>query len=411
MISRLSDSTVSVDDRERLTAALAIALRVAPKARSVERALFFQLATLRVDPNSAPQELHALWKVIRSIKPLDCFEHSTQITFGYPETVNAIFLAGWLISRSQQSDVETAISGLERYLLSDSLVVTEILAVRGVRFEQEITAGGYRLVPWAQLPVSDRTWRIAERSVYGARMPDVAILRDHTISSEHQRPWNLTNTRPVPSVEPIRDVLRCISAASSAGIQMLHYWFEPPEWAPWAANFTSFGTDASRLAMPVTLDEAMIGLIGKCVDRFSDSEESCRTRLRIPLDRLNQASLAGMDFVTAAIEIGIALESLYVPSKLSEGIGYALRIRAARHTAGNSVARRATAKLVKDLYDLRSRAIHAGRFDADGKRKWLDSGVLQQVMEQGRRLVGQSLMKVILEGEPAWDEFDLGVDD
>lgn len=53
--------------------------------------------------------------------------------------------------------------------------------------------------------------------------------------------------------------------------------------------------------------------------------------------------------------------------------------------------------------------MHAGRFDAIGApRKWRDETLVHQVLEEGQRVVGQSLIKVIGEGEPNWEEFDIG---
>jgi hypothetical protein len=61
------------------------------------------------------------------------------------------------------------------------------------------------------------------------------------------------------------------------------------------------------------------------------------------------------------------------------------------------------------VYDLRSRAVHAGRFDAEGApKKWRDDALVRKVLENGQRLVGRSLVKVIQEGEPNWEEFDIG---
>ena len=113
--------------------------------------------------------------------------------------------------------------------------------------------------------------------------------------------------------------------------------------------------------------------------------------------------------VDKAIELGIALESLYAPAKLSDGIAFAVRTRAARFLGGSPDERRRTARTLRDVYDLRSRAVHAGRFDAvEASKKWRDEALVVQVLEEGQRVVGQSLVKVIQEGAPNWEEFDIG---
>lgn len=138
-------------------------------------------------------------------------------------------------------------------------------------------------------------------------------------------------------------------------------------------------------------------------------DESNQARLRVPLDRLNRSYLAGIRSVDKAIELGIALESLYAPTKLSEGIAFAVRTRAARFLGGSLEERRRTVTTLRDVYDLRSRAVHAGRFDAEGSpKKWSDDARVRAVLGAGQHLIGRSLVKVIQEGEPNWEEFDLG---
>jgi hypothetical protein len=123
---------------------------------------------------------------------------------------------------------------------------------------------------------------------------------------------------------------------------------------------------------------------------------------------LNRSYLAGFRSVEKAIELGVALESLYAPAKLSEGITFAVRTRAARFLGGPSDARRKTAAILKDVYDLRSRAVHTGRVDTEeGPKKWRDPNAVLEVLQEGQHVVARSLMKVIEEGKPYWEDFDI----
>jgi hypothetical protein len=70
------------EDRTRLVLALSRALLVAPKARSVEEGLFFQIIALRDSPESALNELRELLEVVRSIPILDLFNHAYQHALG-----------------------------------------------------------------------------------------------------------------------------------------------------------------------------------------------------------------------------------------------------------------------------------------------------------------------------------------
>jgi hypothetical protein len=111
--------------------------------------------------------------------------------------------------------------------------------------------------------------------------------------------------------------------------------------------------------------------------------------------------------VNQAINLGIALESLYAPTKLSEGISFGVRTRAARFLGGSFEERNKTVKTLRDVYDLRSRAVHSGRFDADNNKKWRDYSKVSETLEEGQRLICRSLVKIIQENEPDWEKFDI----
>jgi len=183
---------------------------------------------------------------------------------------------------------------------------------------------------------------------------------------------------------------------------------EPPDWAPWAVTRSRFGVDATGYPWSTGLDDTtIVSQVQQCAQHFLQLDESQRLRLRVPLDRLNRSYLASLRSVDMAIELGIALESIYAPTKLSEGIALAVRTRAARFLGGSLDDRKATVIALKDVYDLRSRAVHAGRFDGEGGNKWRDASRVRTTLENGQRLVGRSLVKVIMEGESDWEEFDI----
>lgn len=386
---------------------LSSALLVAPKARSVEEGLFFQIIALRDSPESALKELRELLEVIQSIPILDLFNHADQHALGQEEEIDFLFLVGWLVSRGQQVGSEHAIADLSQYLDAETLDLTEVLVIDGFKIESTISLGEHQLVPWKDLGASDTKWRVTARSLYNHAAPSAAVLRRHIIQRTHVRPWD-SPAQSIPlSIEPALDVLRCVTVVCGAGIRLLHHWFEPPDWAPWAVSFNSFGIDSTAHARPVVLSADLVPKIQHCVSRFEESDDSTRARLRVPVDRLNRSYLAGLRSIEKAIELGVALESLYAPAKLSEGIAFAVRTRAARFLGGPLDARRKTAVTLRGVYDLRSRAVHAGRFDAEGGKKWRDPNRVMEVLQEGQSIVAQSLMKVIEGGEPAWEDFDI----
>jgi Apea-like HEPN len=295
-------------------------------------------------------------------------------------------------------------------LAADSFELREILAVDGFDVDGNVELGAYELMAWSQVPMTDSKWRVLVSAHFTGSTPRAALVRRHKIEPVHLRPSDgETDYVARAPIEPALDVLRCVTASSGAGIRRLHYWFEPEEWAPWVVNRSGFGIDSTSMAWPVALDESQVLQLCSCVKHFMAFEERDRSRLRVPMDRLNGSYLARMRSVDVAIEVGIALESLHAPSKLNEGIGYAVRTRAARFLGGSLDERKGGVKLLKDVYDLRSRAVHAGRFDAGEKSKrWSDEANVRKALEEGQSLVGKSLVEIIQEGEPNWEDFDIG---
>lgn len=405
-----ADSNTMTDTEEAtLIAALECAVSVAAKARSVDHALLFQIIALRDAPDSAPKEFRELLKVVEATPALEVFNHAYQCALGHRVPVGYRFLVQWLISRGQQVGSKQAVNDVARYLDSETIKVTAILAIDGFTVERNIKLDEYELIAWENVAMTDTKWQVAARGLFGGQPPTAAVIQQLEIPRVHVRPWDSPGPNVPLSIEPAFDILRCVTAVAGAGFRLLHYWLEPEQCAPWAVNLSSFGVDSTTHSWPTVLGEAAGPQLCKTVSHLLSLDESKRLRLRVPLDRLNRSYLADIRSVDKAIELGIALESLYAPAKLSEGIAFAVRTRAARFLGGSLEERRRTAKTLRDVYDLRSRAVHAGRFDAEGSpKKWSDDANVREVLEEGQHVIGRSLVKVIQEGEPNWEEFDLG---
>ena len=395
-------------EQTTLLASLNAALLVAAKERSVDHGLFFQILALRDNPETALKELRDLLASIEATPALEFFNHARQCAIGYQNDVSFRFLVGWLISRGQQVGAEQAITDLTHYLESETIEVSSVLAVKGFNVESKIKLGVYELDAWNDVPLTDTKWRIVARSLHGNAAPTAVLVRRHEIRPIHVRPWDQQPSEILQSLEPALDILRCVTAVAGAGFQLLHFWLEPEEWAPWAVSPSMFGVDSTTMSWPIDLGEAAATQLCSSVTHMQALDESSRTRLRVPLDRLNRSYLAGLNSVNKAIELGVAIESLYAPTKLSDSISFAVRTRAARFLGGSLEERRATVKTLKDVYGLRSCAVHSGRFDADGTaKKWQDDNLVRTTLEKGQSIVGKSLVKVIQMGEPDWTSFDI----
>jgi hypothetical protein len=120
---------LTATEEATLIAALEGALLVAAKARSVDHGLLFQILALRDAPDSALRGLRELLSVVQATPALELFDHAYQYALGNQEDVDFRFLVQWLISRGQQVGAKQAVNEVARYLGSETIEVTAILAI------------------------------------------------------------------------------------------------------------------------------------------------------------------------------------------------------------------------------------------------------------------------------------------
>jgi hypothetical protein len=90
------------------------------------------------------------------------------------------------------------------------------------------------------------------------------------------------------------------------------------------------------------------------------------------------------------------------------GVGAGIRSRAARFLGGSHTERAEIADLVRDIYSLRSLAVHSGKFDgSDAPKRWRDEISVLNAIKAGQTLVGRSLVEIVRKGEPDWEKFDI----
>ena len=398
---------LSCDEVEAITIAVDRALAVAGKRRTVSLDLFFQLLHLRDAPTSALPELLALRDLLLGMESLALFRNATQCTLGHSRRLSTEFLPGWLIGRAQQTSAREAVTDLDNFLGCATLEVAEVLAVDGPDPTDAIQFGDYQLVPWRALPDSDAKWDAVASNLGAIPIPTAAVVRRHEIPSTHRFPWAPAPYEPSATLDPALDILRCVSAVTRSGYRLLHYWIEADPCMPWDLNRQSFGFDGRSLLRGASIAPRAAGEIQQTVAALATRTSADRDHLLVALDRFNLACATNHP-VDRAIELGIALECVFAPKKLSEGISAMVRVRAARFLGGNADERRKTFETIKVLYALRSQVMHAGRFGAEeSDKRWRDMAKVEQALEAGQVVVQRALLKVISDGPPDWEAHDL----
>lgn len=129
-------------------------------------------------------------------------------------------------------------------------------------------------------------------------------------------------------------------------------------------------------------------------------------KLRIPIDRWAK-SMAEENPLDQIVDLGISLESLYVPDSQGES-GFRLASHASWHLGSNKVERRKLWKEFRDIYDARSHVVHTGRLRGKFAKSSFDKA---KFVKRGQDLCWQGITSVIEAGAiPDWSDLTMGDD-
>ena len=118
------------------------------------------------------------------------------------------------------------------------------------------------------------------------------------------------------------------------------------------------------------------------------------------------------DLGDKAIELAIALETLTADGDSNE-VSHKVKIRATKILGGDGAARARNAKLISETYNIRSKQMHTGAFDA--KRARMVAGVSltpAEILDQAATLCADCIVAKIRRGSiPTWATFDIDAED
>jgi hypothetical protein len=380
------------------------ALQIAEPARSYDFRLFFQLIVLRDSPNDSPQELRNLLEKIKSEPSLDIFQNAYQDI----QHVDFYFLLSWMISRGQQVGPQQVIVDLNKYLNSETIEITRYLLVKGLKINSVATIADFTIIPWEQIPASDIKYLYSVRKGLEILNPDAAICIKKIIPIRHKNDMsNFFQLEFADSYEPAYDLLKCCTILKNIGIIDLGSWETAPEWAPWKAKEVSFYKGIRQININNEFDEIDINSLLKLHFNWIKLDLETKNHLRLSIDRLNKSLLNSYSAVDTSIDIGIAFESIFLKARVkeSESIGLQIRLRAAKYLGNSLEERQLIVKQVKDVYNLRSMAVHSGTFAYD--KKWKDSSKAYDALNTGRLILCKAITSFIENGLPDWDLLDL----
>lgn len=158
---------------------------------------------------------------------------------------------------------------------------------------------------------------------------------------------------------------------------------------------------------PVQLKPPQCPAIKTIYKGLTELQTGTWQKLRISIDRWAK-SMAEEDTIDQIIDLGIALECLYVPNGRSE-VRYRLAHHAAWHLGKDKEHRQQLSKELRQIYDARSVAVHTGVL-GEKTRKSMPNGE-SEFVRRAQELCWLGLSKVIDAGEfPDWKNLIMGDD-
>ncbi len=359
----------------------------------------------------------ALTNFVADEPELHIFNSGKMFNFGNSASVVQLdHLIWWLASEVKKSGVDQTIDYLEKFLKIDQIPGCDVLVISGLVVESPFDLSkDIQVLPFASLPESHAKLFLSSNNPFAANFfkpqPASALIfknpggrkfRDESFAGLS----TLYQSR-IMELEEARLFLTLIGPSAPCSIAN---WWQAEDWVP-VANQVGGGW-AGRIydvihgpSHKITEEEKLKAI--RLYEPYSKLKNDHREKLRIPLERLNQA-IRRLRLEDQAIDLGIALESLFFSDNTPDREPtLAFRLRGA-WLLGDDSSRITFYEIFKALYDMRSKAVHGGhvkhQITIHGQKK-----EAKEVLAIGFRLAALAIEKIISLGSfPDWDSLILG---
>lgn len=174
----------------------------------------------------------------------------------------------------------------------------------------------------------------------------------------------------------------------------------------WGSSSPHLGLLRSPFITKGTLTESGLQDAREFYRRIVGLDQKTSEHLRVPIERWMR-SMEQWETVDKMIDLGIALESLYLPDNRDE-LRFRFALRAAWHLGDDRADRERLYEIFKEIYNLRSKAVHEGRLPGTVTVRGQTKGT-SDFIKEGHELCREAICKVIRAGElPNWDSIVLG---
>ena len=157
------------------------------------------------------------------------------------------------------------------------------------------------------------------------------------------------------------------------------------------------------------VDQAKIDRVKRYYKILDNLNSSIAERLQIPIGRWIKSKTSA-NSVDRMIDLGIALEGIYLPTENVEQLSFQFRLRASWHLGKKQADRKKLMDEFKAIYSLRSKAVHNGKLPPAVKiRKGEEPIATSEFIPRAQNLCRKSILKILEDGKfPDWNNLILG---
>ncbi len=313
----------------------------------------------------------------------------------------------WLLRRTLKTSPRTAVADLQAYIRLKRNPGLSVAALTGIEVDRPLRVGaGVSLIPFSSIPDSLPKRGLLDRPLgmilHHDAEPTAALVK-RTIVAPHVA----SGEGPFADYDDQKDLQRLCKWLTVIGPscpKIAAEWWQADQTVPFrdvasastGQAFTDVGPGEPRKIVDADRSAArtLVKLLGSV-------DPAVEKRLRIPLQRLNQA-LRRRSLTDRAIDLGIALESLLLEGVRDE-LSFRLRIRGAWLLGRTPQERDAIMRSLRDVYECRSTAVHEGHLGRTIRRR-----DVSEVLATGAAIAAQVIIAIARHGWPDWDSLVLG---
>ena len=317
--------------------------------------------------------------------------------------------------------IEKAVSNLSKYTKETWISVKSLALLEGIRLKAKSQVSDeIQLIPLPNSP-SDLP-KFLPTSIYNSFgispnffCSKTLLVIDYFVSPAFYHPRQDTAIREYRTqVNRASDVFKSLcqglSLACDSAVQASLKWPYWPEDELFYLNPP--GPGPPQFSEPVDLFEASVEVEksqireAKRLHEILDKNPEVREKLRVPINRWIKSKTL-QEPIDKIIDLGIALEALYVPDGGGDTT-YKLAIRAARHLGKDKQDREDLLTQFKHIYACRSRAVHDGHV-AETVRFGEEKISRSKFITHAQDLCLRSITKILGKGKfTDWDSLILG---